>query len=398
MHWLFVCALLCVALVVGNEEAAADLALSTSSSSAAASLSAAGAITCEAENQLLLQRLERLERIFNVSHMNPDLDDTSLLELFVLQARSKILSSVPATDPECSFNWLVGKCYPLCRCEFAPKLGDLSPTRACRLVPPARLSPSCDASSAQTPWMLRLAQGLSSAAQASHSAVRHIGSAIADNAPATDAHCRWSWRALACAPRQDCTLAFELGDYSLDRMCRLRFDFDDEMEKDEGENAEEEEEELKEVEYGGEEDGARDEMTKEKGWEGKSTEGEKEKEEEIGGREEPEIREIPTDIDVAEASDVSSEPQQHTDANAEVAPDVSNPENGATLASAGNSAGTAAAETSDPAAAAEAAPASGARAKASGAPVDPHSLRQARAERARARAKRAPINLNLPVL
>lgn len=201
--------------------------------------------TCEAENKVLLERLERLERIFNASHMNLNLDEASLLELFALQVRTKLFASVPATDDECNFNWVVGKCYPLCQCKFAPKFGDLSPSRACRLVPPLRRDPACDPASAQTPWFVRLMQGVSSILRASHGAALMVGRAITDNAPPTDAQCRFSWKKIGCVPKIECTLVYEMGDYSLDRMCRLRVDdFDDETETEERNELGEKEDEV----------------------------------------------------------------------------------------------------------------------------------------------------------
>lgn len=204
----------------GDEGGIENLAVSTTESSSS-SISA-----CAAENQRLHQRLERLERIFNMSQFNPDFEDVSLLEILVMQTRSKLFAAVPRTDPECQFNWIIGKCFPLCNCTFAPKLGDFSPSRACRLIPPETRNETCDPNSLQIPWFLRVSAALTSAWHSAHKTTVMIKTAITENAPPSDSHCKWSWklRDMGCRPKNDCALVYEWGDYSLDRMCRLRVD------------------------------------------------------------------------------------------------------------------------------------------------------------------------------
>jgi hypothetical protein len=74
------------------------------------------------------------------SAVAPDhLDDASLLELFLLSVKEKLLQSVPPTDAQCGFDIVTGKCSPMCHCEFRPQWGDYSPARACRLIPSDRL-------------------------------------------------------------------------------------------------------------------------------------------------------------------------------------------------------------------------------------------------------------------
>jgi hypothetical protein len=46
---------------------------------------------CEEKNQDLLHRLERLERIFNITQFNPDLDNVSILELLFVNLQGKLL-------------------------------------------------------------------------------------------------------------------------------------------------------------------------------------------------------------------------------------------------------------------------------------------------------------------
>ena len=204
------------------------------------------ALECESEILRLRDRLERLERIFNISHLNPDLDgDLSALETFAQDAQSKLLKAIPPTDPECSFNWLVGKCYPLCDCHLAPKLGDYSPNRACRLIPPEGRDEDCDPNSLQTPWFVHFFAALSTLVRVGKQSAAALTRTITENAPPSDAACSWSWRlgaSFGCSPKTDCAFIAEWGDYNLDRMCRLRVDDYDDADLDE-ESADERERE-----------------------------------------------------------------------------------------------------------------------------------------------------------
>jgi uncharacterized membrane protein len=47
---------------------------------------------CEEKNEDLLHRLERLERIFNITQFNPDLDNVSILELLFVNLQGKYFS------------------------------------------------------------------------------------------------------------------------------------------------------------------------------------------------------------------------------------------------------------------------------------------------------------------
>jgi len=206
----------------GDENSIVELSSTTSTT---------GSGECEVETRRLRERLERLERIFNVTHFNPDLENASLLELFALQAQSKLFKWIPATDEECKFNWLVGKCFPLCQCHLRPKLGDYSPDRACRLIPIDERSKDCDPNAVQTPWFVHVFAAVSKVIDAGKHTASVVTKSITENAPPSDSQCRWNWRLgsdFGCSPKADCAFIFELGDYSLDRACRLRVDdFDD---------------------------------------------------------------------------------------------------------------------------------------------------------------------------
>lgn len=45
---------------------------------------------CEDKNEELLHRLERLERIFNITQFNPDLDNVSILELLFVNLQGTL--------------------------------------------------------------------------------------------------------------------------------------------------------------------------------------------------------------------------------------------------------------------------------------------------------------------
>ena len=71
------------------------------------------------------------------SDVTEALDDgeQSLLEVFGDVAKQWLVKKLaPATDPQCTWSWRIGRCEPRCQCRFAPKLGDYWPGRACRLV------------------------------------------------------------------------------------------------------------------------------------------------------------------------------------------------------------------------------------------------------------------------
>lgn len=199
----------------------------------------------EVEIARLRERVERLEAIFNVTNFDPDSEEHSMIDLFARYFEDRIITSIPPTDPECSFNWLVGKCYPLCQCRFAPKLGDYSPTRACRLIAIEDRQEDCDPTAQQIPWFIILYSKVLTFIQSSRKTLMTVTESIVEKAPPSDAQCSWSWSFadFGCSPKMFCAFIPELGDYSLDRMCRLRVDdFDDSEDDSEAMDAHHEEE------------------------------------------------------------------------------------------------------------------------------------------------------------
>lgn len=175
--------------------------------------------SCEQVNEILYERLERLERIFNISQFNPDLDDVSILEIMFHSVSEKLLKSIPETDAECKFNFVTGACNPKCTCGFKPKLGDYSLSRACRKLSVEEMIPGCDeeATKNDSSWVSKLANKTK---EKLHQLKVHIEK----HSPPTDKECRFSIRKLKCVPVHMCTFDFQLGDYSLSRACRLRLD------------------------------------------------------------------------------------------------------------------------------------------------------------------------------
>lgn len=150
------------------------------------------------------------------------LDDASLLELFLISAKEKLLQSVPPTDAQCGFDVITGKCTPICQCEFRPQWGDYSPAHACRLISAGRLEGTrCDPNKREAPWVVKLAQVVG----------HHVGKAmkqmkakLVEIAPPSDEDCLFSFKSMNCEPKDLCIWDFHPGDFSLDRACRYRID------------------------------------------------------------------------------------------------------------------------------------------------------------------------------
>lgn len=183
-------------------------------------------LSCEEKYNILLERLERLERIFNITQLNPDLDNISILELLVNNVKSKLFDIIPDTDKQCKFDYVAGHCAPACHCSFQPKLGDYTLSRACRIVPDDKIKQdSCDSTEVHAPWILR---GIKKISNITNNIKDHVVNHIIENAPVTDQECSWNWKRLKCAPEDMCVLDYQFGDYSLTRACRLQLDdFDD---------------------------------------------------------------------------------------------------------------------------------------------------------------------------
>ena len=177
----------------------------------------------ELEQKLREQQQASATTTCQSSPVAPDhLDDASLLELFLLSVKEKLLQSVPPTDAQCGFDIVTGKCTPMCHCEFRPKWGDYAPARACRLIPSDRLeSMQCDANKLETPWVVKLVQVVGRHAG---KATERLRAKVVEMAPPTHEDCRFSLKSLKCEPSDLCIWDFHPGDFSLDRACRYRVD------------------------------------------------------------------------------------------------------------------------------------------------------------------------------
>ena len=173
----------------------------------------------------LLQRIERIERVFNISIFNPDLEDMSFLELFWTNFKTFAVNAIPSTNKECKFNYRTFSCEPKCTCSFQYIFGDYSFSRSCRLKknPPSNCS---QYEISNSKHILDISSIFSK-----------IMSIINKNLPPTDKECSWSFLSFGCTPSIKCKFDMKMGDMlNLNRACRLRED--KEVEEDDGEDGE----------------------------------------------------------------------------------------------------------------------------------------------------------------
>ena len=176
----------------------------------------------ELEQKLLEQQASSTSTC--LSSTADHLDDASVLELFVMTAKEKLLQSVPPTDAECGFDLITGKCTPICHCEFRPQWGDYSPARACRLMTPpveGEQGVQCDPNKVEAPWAAKLLHALGRYARR---ATEQAKAKLVEMAPPTHEECRFSFKSVKCEPSDLCIWDFHPGDFTLDRACRYRVD------------------------------------------------------------------------------------------------------------------------------------------------------------------------------
>lgn len=137
--------------------------------------------------------------------------------------QKKLGQGAPETDLECSYDYIVGRCVPVCDCKLQPKLGDYSLSRACRLVEMETIidgnelaPPPCDASKiSMTPWVVRLSKFIMHL-------INTVARYIHEHAPPSDEECKFKLLSFSCSPIEACEFSYQFGDYSLSRACRLR--------------------------------------------------------------------------------------------------------------------------------------------------------------------------------
>lgn len=130
--------------------------------------------------------------------------------------KSSIIAALPPSDQQCFFDWKTFSCSPICRCEWKPQFGDISPNSACRL----RSINITDCS------IVAIEQNLVNAVlrQSLITIKKRFdvwALTLVNSAPYSDDICHWSIKSLSCEPSRICEFSFQLGDFSLNRACRI---------------------------------------------------------------------------------------------------------------------------------------------------------------------------------
>ena len=216
------------------------------------------------------------------------LDDgeQSLLEVFGDVAKQWLVKNLaPTTDPQCTWSWRFGRCEPRCQCQFAPKLGDYWPGRACRLVTSSSSTSTgsnsifsdrdgangssdneetevCDPNAPERSTIDKLRRATVALAESVRNGLRRVPSTVGRasavslgtavravvsaaktlerHAPPTDRECSFNWepatsgghsndagassgggRLNFCEPSNRCQFRYTFGDFHPGRSCRL---------------------------------------------------------------------------------------------------------------------------------------------------------------------------------
>lgn len=222
------------------------------------------------------------------SDVTEALDDgeQSLLEVFGDVAKQWLVKKLaPATDPQCTWSWRIGRCEPRCQCRFAPKLGDYWPGRACRLVTSSSSTSTgsnsifsdrdgangssdneetevCDPNAPERSTIDKLRRAAGALAESVRNGLRRVPSTVGRasavslgtavravvsaaktlerHAPPTDHECVFNWEPAAsgghsngagassgggrltfCEPSNRCQFRYTFGDFHPGRSCRL---------------------------------------------------------------------------------------------------------------------------------------------------------------------------------
>lgn len=184
----------------------------------------------------LERRLQQLEHMASVGGSSAGMravEATAAAAAKTLEnLKNWVIESIPPSDEACTFDWKSLSCAPSCYCTMAAKLGDYSPSRACRRKEEHEIEPNCIGHRSE-PSIVHRAVGhakevvVSQSSELLAKASAVVTAKVTANAPPTDEDCRWNWKKMHCSPAAFCGLDYQLGDYSLDRSCRLRTDFDE---------------------------------------------------------------------------------------------------------------------------------------------------------------------------
>ena len=175
----------------------------------------------------LRERLERVEKAFNISTLNPDLDDMSYIEVFWEDLKRIAVNSIPPSDKECKFQLTSFSCQPKCSCAFQYVLGDYSFSRACRRRKSALLT--CSDSVDRDGQHHERVQN-SSDHRNRTSLISSMRLFIQSKLSGTDQECYWNLNKMQCQPKNMCSLQWKPNDFwDLNRACRLKKGFENDI-------------------------------------------------------------------------------------------------------------------------------------------------------------------------
>uniref|UniRef100_A0A7S3NN76 Uncharacterized protein n=1 Tax=Aureoumbra lagunensis TaxID=44058 RepID=A0A7S3NN76_9STRA len=166
----------------------------------------------------LRERVDVLEEQLRSANLPtvPD-EEMSLLEMFAGATSDFVLTKLlPRTHPECRWHWAKAVCVPKCKCQLAYRWGDLTMSRACRLVDEP--NPNCDTDVRHERGSL---EKLGDAIWIGSTTIwQNANEFLQQAAPPSDIRCDFSWQNLRCEPQPYCAFRYKFGDYHLGRACR----------------------------------------------------------------------------------------------------------------------------------------------------------------------------------
>lgn len=243
VYLIFILSLIFIFLIDGNsvdqwyeeEEETSLTTVSTSPTLLTPSPSSTNSQECVVVNDQQQKRIDELERrikelerlVSNRSGKRQWMDVQKHLTQAALtlgSVKNWIVSKAPPTDDLCYFDWKSLSCAPNCFCTWNAQLGDYSLDRACRMKSKHEIAPGCIGHHPEATIVNKAIDHALLIVSNHTSAVMDI---INAHSPPTDVECRWNWKKMRCSPKMFCALDFQWGDYSLNRACRFRTDYED---------------------------------------------------------------------------------------------------------------------------------------------------------------------------
>ena len=181
-------------------------------------LTTTSTLALEERNRELESRLARLEALLSqqLQHV-PVQPELSLLDISIEETKKYLIRAIPSTDQECRFDWKIFTCTPKCKCRMQFKLGDYSLDRACRLRDSVDVN-QCTAESESLEEYRSAVEKIQHAVQEN---VHKVVQKAKEQAPYSDDICSFNWKNMKCQPEKYCQFDYQVGDYSLNRACRL---------------------------------------------------------------------------------------------------------------------------------------------------------------------------------